>query len=203
MKIVKSSKYNSDGEFWHDGRQVEMVRQWGGIGFHGPEKFCCVVGEEHFFGQIHYYILAEAATTGNDSYSDLLDVISNFDIIYKIQRWVARLDKNVDTLLEIYNKKLHAEGRRNIVIHEIPSIGEEIDELVSLVHRILRPKNKRLHFFGESMLPAHLYSVPREGIRAEDHPAVSALASAVAGLQMIAHEPVRPEMVIPVPEGDF
>jgi len=202
-RIIRSSKYNSHGEFWHDGRQVKMQRVWGGIGFDGVPKFACVIGEEQFFSETHYYVLAECELEQFENHLTLMMVCSRFAAEYKISRWIARLDKSLDNLLEIYNKKLYRDGLQPLRITEHPNVKETIDESVAIVHSMLTRDNKRLHFFKESMIPSALYHIPESEIKAKEHPAVTALSCVMAGLNRYIAERITPDLIIPVPEGEY
>ena len=83
---------------------------------------------------------------------------------------------------------------------DTPRIGEYIDNQVSLVHMLVRPVAKRLHFFNESMITAELFSLPKVDIRADQYHKVAALSNAVAG--MLRYSGERDESFDPNPEPE-
>lgn len=180
MSLIKrSSKYNPRGELWHDGRPVQISRVFGGLGF---PRFAVLLGEERFFGETHYFVLAEAEMDRNESVVDLIDTCKRLQAEYPVLRWFGRLDVNIKEILAIGNKQLYATGYRNLVVMDTPRIGEWIDEQVSLVHMLVRPTEKRLHFFNESMINGPLFSLPAVEIKADQYPQVAALAAVVTGM---------------------
>jgi hypothetical protein len=179
MIIKRSSKYNDAGEFWHEGRKVDISRIWGGIAFHGPIKSAIVLGEEIFFNETHYFILAEGETEQHESLMDLLDICRRFDGEYKNQRWFGRLDENVNQSLAVCNKQLYNLGVRNVTVMDVPRIGEFIDLQVSSIHMLVRPSQKRLHFFNESLVKSELLSLPNDDIKADQYPRATALSNVI------------------------
>jgi len=200
MIIKRSSKYLPNGEFWHSGRRVDISRIYGGVAFHGVAKFAVLLGEEHFFNETHYFILAEGETDRDESLVDVIDLCRKFDAEFKNQRWFGRLDVNVKETLAVCNKQSYSSGVRNLMVTDVPRIGEWIDEQLSLVHLLVRPQEKRLHFFSESMIPSELQSLPTKDIRAEDYPRTCALANVVTGILKCSAENVSAGDIAPDPE---
>lgn len=200
MIIRKSSKYKPNGEFWHSGRRVNISRIFGGVGLIGAVKFAVLLGEEQFYRETHLFVLAEAETGPDDSLADLIDICRRLDATYGNQRWFGRLDKNVEEVLAVCNKQLYNTGVRNVCIMDTPRIGEWIDEHMAMVHMLVRPTEKRLHFFDESMIAAELKSLPTRHIRADEWPRATAIACVVAGMLRLSGEQVSPEDISIEPE---
>lgn len=179
MIIKRSSKYNPQGQLWHEGRQVMISRIFGGLGF---PRFAVLLGEEQFFQETHYFVLAEGYTDENETLVDLIDVCRRFNAEYPVLRWFGRLDVNVKEIIATCNKQMYNSGVRNIVVMDTPRIGDYIDDQVTLIHMLVRPQEKRLHFFNESMVTGDLYSLPSVDIRADHYPRVTGLANVVAGM---------------------
>jgi hypothetical protein len=188
MIIKRSSKYNASGEFWHDGRKVDINRICGGVSFHGPIKFALVLGEEQFFQETHYFILAEGETGQDESLADVLDICRRFDAEYKNQRWFGWLDTNVQQALAVCNKQLYNTGVRNVVVMDVPRVGEWIDTQISAVHMLVRPSQKRLHLYEESLVKSELLTLPSSDIRADKYPRATALSNVVNGMLQYSGE---------------
>lgn len=203
MLINRSSKYNAMGEFWHDGRKVAFNRVWGGLGFHGTAKFAVVLGEEQFFNETHYYVLVEAQTEKSESLVHIFEAATFLEATYKVSRWVGRVDANIQQVLAVYNKKLYNSGIRNLVIMDVPRIGEEIDESISLVHSLVKKEEKRLHFFSESMIPSEIQGLPSRDIKQELYPRATALANVVGGLLLYSHDAVDQSALEPEVEAPY
>jgi len=200
MIIKRSSKYNADGELWHDGRPVTISRVFGGLGF---PRFAVLLGEERFYQETHYFVLAEAETERSESLIDLIDIARRFQAEYPVLRWFGWLDLNVKEILATYNKQSYSSGVRNLIVMDTPRIGEYIDNQVSLVHMLVRPAEKRLHFFNESMITGELFSLPQVDIRADKYHKVTALSNAVAGMLRYSGEQNGPIDPNPEPENWF
>jgi hypothetical protein len=200
MLIKRSSKYLPSGEFWHAGRRVVISRIYGGVSFAGIAKFAVLIGEEQFFNETHYFVLAEGETERDESLVDVIDLCRKFDAEFRNQRWFGRLDANVKEVLAICNRQSYNTGVRNLLVTDVPRIGEWIDEQVAIVHLLVRPQEKRLHFFSESMIPSELQSLPTKDIRAEDYPRATALANVVAGILRCSAENVTAGDLAPDPE---
>lgn len=199
MIIKRSSKYNPAGEFWHDGRHVLVSRVFGGLGF---PRFAVLIGEEHFFGETHYFVLAEGETESNESLVNLVDICRRFNAEYPVLRWFGWLDVNVKEILAIANKQMYSSGVRNIIVMDTPRIGEYIDDQVSLIHMLVRPEGKRLHFFNESMITSELFSLPTRDIRADQFHRVTALSNAIAGMLRYSGE-IEQSALLPDPEPSY
>lgn len=200
MIIRHSSKYKPNGEFWHDGRRVNISRVFGGVGLLGAVKFAVLLGEEQFFQESHFFVLAEGETGPDDSLADLVDICRRLDATFGNQRWFGRLDKNVEEVLAVCNKQAYITGVRNVCITDTPRIGEWIDEHMAIVHMLVRPTEKRLHFFDESMIAAELKSLPTRHIRADEWPRATAIACVVAGMLRYSGEQINAEDLAPDPE---
>lgn len=203
MIINRSDKYNEKGEFWHKGRRVNIVRSWGGIGMHGLPKFVVVVGEEMFGGQSHYYIMVEAECEKGESLADAFSMARRFTAEYRVERWWGRMDTNVDEVLAITNRGFYNKGLNNLVINDTPRLGEWIDEGLSLVQQLAKPRDKRLHFFGKSMIPAELKSCLFNKNRADDYPRATALTAVIGAIMKHGYERVTEAELMPEPEGVF
>ena len=209
MQITRSSRYNEKGRFiFHqDGgekREVGFRRVWGGMAFEGVPHALVIVGEELFFHDVHYFILCEAATDQNETLHDLFDVARRLKAEYRLTRWFGRLDTNVKEILSKNNKTLYNMGVNNMVVMDVPRIGEEINHSLSNVHMLTRSHDKRLHFFNESTSVAALKSLSRSTkIKAEDNPRATALANVIGGFLEYGHDVVDPSMLTPEPDGLF
>lgn len=200
MIIRHSSKYKPNGEFWHAGRKVNISRIFGGVAFLGATKFAVLLGEEQFVTETHLFVLAEGETGPDDSLADLIDICRRLDATFGNQRWFGRLDKNVEGVLAVCNKQLYNTGVKNVTVTDVPRIGEWIDEHMALVHMLVRPTEKRLHFYDESMIAAELKSLPTRHIRADEWPRATAIANVVAGFLRYSGERVNAEDLTPDPE---
>lgn len=179
MITKRSSYYNAKGEFWYNGRQVRLSRIFGGIGF---PKFAVLLGEERFFNETHYFVLAEIETEPKESLADLIDRCRRLQAEYPVLRWFGWLDVNIKEILATCNKQLYTSGIRNLSVMDTPRIGEYLDAQVAMVHMLVRPEAKRLHLFGESMITSELFGLPQVDIRADKYCKVAALSNAVAGM---------------------
>jgi hypothetical protein len=172
---------------------------FGGVAFHGPVRFAVVLGEEQFYTQTHYFILSEAETSQQESIADLIDGCRKLEAMFKVMRWYGRLDTNVKEIIAICNKTGYNSGIKNFICSDVPSIGEDIDEMIGTIHRLTRKADKRLHFFGESAIPAEILSLPSRKIDHEVWPRVTALTNAVHGMmkysgeQQMKYEPEKVE----------
>ena len=202
MILKQTDKIKKDG-YWHEERRVNITRIYGGIAFKG-KFFACLLGEEMFLNQSHYFIIAEAEAEQGDSIIDLLDVVRRLDGLFSVQRWFGKLDENTNILLANYNRREYNNGVKSIKVWEVPGNGEWIDEAVSIVHMLTRPLDKRLHFFNESMIVSEMKSNPQTGkIRADEYPRLTALSNVVGGMMRYSAEKVSPSLLEPEPEGDF
>lgn len=202
MKINRTTKLKQDGKYWHEDRIVNIERIFGGAAFKGINKFACVLGEESFLGQTHYFVLAEAETEQGESIADIFKAITVLTASYGIKRWFGRIDENIRQTLAVYNKMLYNRGLRNVVISDVPRVGEYIDENLALVHLLTKSEDKRLHFFNESMIAAEIKSIMQhKDIRTEDFPKSTALSNAIGGMLKYSNENVNPEDLEPEVEG--
>ena len=198
MITKRSSKFNDDKELWHDGRPVHVDRIFGGIGF---PRFAVVLGEERFFGETHYFVLAETETERNESMADLIDSCRKLQAEYSVLRWFGRVDVNVKEILAICNRQLYSTGYRGVVVSDVPRIGEYIDQQMSTVHMLVRPSQKRLHFFNESMIQSELFSLPTRDIKADEHHRATALANVVASMLRYSGDDHQASQAEPLPEN--
>ena len=204
MIINRTTKLKSDKKYWHERRIVNIDRVFGGVAFKGIKKFVCVLGEESFLGQTHFFVLAEGETEVGESIMDLLSAVSSLSASYSVKRWFGRTENNIKQTLAVFNKMQYNRGVRNVVISDVPRTGEYIDENLSLVHMLTKAEDKRLHFFDESMIAAEIKSIMQhKDIKAEDYPRSTALSNAVGGLIRHANERVNPEDLVPEPEGVY
>ena len=201
MIINRSSKYNAKREFWHNGRQVMMTRIWGGIAFHGVPKFITLIGEEDYFGDKNFYLIAEGSLEAGEGLTDIINLAVRMTAEYGVKRWFGRLDENISETLTICNKLYYNSGVRTLTVTEVPRIGEYIDENVSLIHMLTRNETKRLYFFGEAMCVGEIKSLPIKDARAKDFPRATALSNVLAGLLKYQAEKVAPEDLVPPPES--
>jgi hypothetical protein len=193
-----SNKFDEQGRFWHDGRIVQFQRLHGSIHFGG---YTIIVAEEQFFTETHYYTVAEAQMSEGETVQDVLDIARRFESLFKVNKWWGRIDKNVKQILEIYNRQMYNSHTRCIYIEDVPRNGEYIDESHSIVHRLLRPEMKRLHFFDGSMAPAELLGIPHRKIRADEFPRATALADVIGGLLRYGYDNVCESDLVPEPES--
>jgi len=203
MIINRSSKYNELKEFWHDGRKIQIQRVWGGIGWHGKPHFVVVLGEEQFFDQTHYYILCEGQTEQHESLMDTVDLCRRLEAEYRVERWVGKKDSNIEQILVICSKLQYNSGMKNFIVMDAPRRGEMIDESVSSISRLVKPTDKRLHFYSESMIPAELKSMPLTDMRITEFPRVTALANVLYGMLTYGHDILTSSDLTPEPEGVF
>ena len=203
MITNKSTKYNDKGEFWHDGRRVIFQRIWGGLSFKGTNLFSVIVGEENFFSTMHFYILLEMETEVNDSIIDLIQASARYTSLYRVDRWLGRLDTNISETLAVSNKSMYNSGIKGLSVMDVPRISEYITEGVGLIQNLVKPSEKRLHFFSESMIPSELVSLPTNKVKAEDHPRTTALSCVLWGFLRYGHENVDSSMLIPSPEAAY
>lgn len=209
MQITRSSRYNSKRQliFSKDNgelREVHLRRVWGGMAFHGLPHALVIVGEEVFFNDVHYFILCEAATDQNETIHDLFDVARRLQVEYKLTRWMGRLDTNIKEILSKNNKQLYNTGVGNILVMDVPRIGEEVNHALSNIHLLTRAHDKRLHFFNESTSVSALKSLSKSSkIKAEENPRATALANVIGGFLEYGVDIVDESMLIPEPDGMF
>lgn len=199
MLINRSNKYNAKREFWHEGRQIHIQRAWGGVAFHGQPKVAIVVGEEDFFTQTNYYILAEGYTQpeAGEGLTELISLMQRIEAAYNVKRWFGRLDANVNEVLEICNKMSWKQGLRTITVSDVPRVKEWIDEQIALIHTVTKKENKRLFFFGESMVVGELQQVPKMDVRADEYPRTTALGNVIASMLKYTQDNYSPEDLMP------
>lgn len=195
--MINRSTYYDGKEFKHEDRVVRFQRAWGGCSFHG--NFLIVIGEEQLFQETHYYILAEAQL--NDL-SEMPGAIRQLTAEYKVEQWLGMLDDNLREFFAISNQMASRSGFRTVYITDVPRIREYIDTQVDLVIGLIKPL-KRLHFFGQSMLPAEMNSVPTKKIKAEEYPKIEALANVITGMLKYAHENIPDSFLVPEVEPDY
>lgn len=203
MKINRSSRYNELGEFWYDGRKVDIQRIWGGIAFEGNPLFAVVLGEEQFFNQTHYYILAEGQAEEHEGLADIITMCKRLEAEYKVKRWMGFKDDNIERFLVIMNKASYNSGISNFLVMNAPRRGDYIDEGIALVHSLVTPQDKRLHFYNESMIPSELKALPSIDIKASQWPRATALANVIGGMLLYCHENISSEDLVPEPEESF
>ena len=126
-----------------------------------------------------------------------------FTALYKTKRWLGRLDVNIKEILAVCNKDMYNSGIRGLHVQDVPRINEYIDEAVSLIHNLVKPEKKRLHFFSDSMIPSELTSIPSTNITSKSYPKTTALCCVLWGMLRYGHENIDSAMLIPKPEGAF
>jgi hypothetical protein len=198
MLIKVSTKFNKEKEFMHEGREVVFFRTWGGLALVGDIKSCVVVGEENFYGTSHYYIIAEAETRKNEGIIEVIETARKFQAVFKVSRWLSRLDKNIQEIIDITTREMYSSGSGSLYIEDIPRVNETLDEQRSLLSSVSKKGRKRLHFFNESSIPGELKSFPVRDALAKDYPRTSALLSVLWGLMSY-----RPETTNCVLEPEF
>jgi len=104
----------------------------------------------------------------------------------------------VKEIIAICNKSGYNSGIKNFLCFDVPRIGDDIDEMIGTIHKLSRRSDKRIHFYGESMIPAEILSLPARKIQSELYPRTTALTSAVHGiLKYSAEQPQREAQVQP------
>ena len=209
MQLTRSSRYTQQRKFIFnqssgEKREVMFQRVWGGMAFDGVPHALVIVGEEKFYNDVHYFILCEAATDQNETMHDLFDIARRLQVEYKVSRWLGRLDTNVKEILSKNNKVMYSSGVGNIVVMDVPRIGDEINHQLSNVHMLTRQHDKRLHFFNESTSVAALKSLSRSAkIRAEENPRATALVNVIGGFLEYSADVIDSSMLYPEPDGMF
>ena len=191
MITNKSTKYNADGEFWHDGRRIIFHRIWGGLSFVGEKQNIIIVGEENFFNSMHYYIIVEVETELGDSLMDLFQYAVLLSSLYKSERWFGRLDVNINETLAVSNRTMYNSGMRGLFVTDIPRINEYINEGVGLIQSLVKPQEKRLHFFEESMIPSELFALQEGDKDSRLYPRTTALCCVLWGLLRFGYDNVK------------
>lgn len=193
MTINRSTYYNGK-EFRYDDRTITFQRAWGGVSFDGC--FACVVGEERYYTETRYYLLAEAQTA---ALNELADDVRQLEAEFGVEVWVGHLDKNVEQFLRINNTQAYNNRLRSWVVRDVPRVREYIDVQLDLVYSLLKP-HKLLHFYAQSSIPAELQSVPDRKVKAEDHPKVEALANCISGMLQYGFEDLSEDEALPEEE---
>ena len=161
-----------------------------------------IVGEEQFFNQTNYYLLAEGYTEpeNGEGLTELVSLTRQMEAAYGVKRWFGRLDINIEETLGVLNKQAWRDGLRTIVVSDIPRVGDYIDEQIALIHTVTKKSNKRLFFFGESMVVGELQQVPKSDVRAEEYPRTTALGNVIASMLKYTRDNYTTEDLLPPEE---
>lgn len=202
--IKRSSKFEN-GSYRHNERIIRFQRIFGGIAWPGNEPGALIVlGEEDYYDDRHWYLLAEGRYETAD---DLIEAATRLGPEMDIDRWLGRHGNGTKEYLNFKNRQAHDGGRRVLYVGEAP--GPEADPgllfHINIILDCVKPERKKLHFFGESSLPAELQSVQGNlhQVTNIDHPAVAALGYVLSELIMHPHYEHNPAECFPEPEPDF
>lgn len=178
--IKISSKYRNN-QYYHAGRRVHFERIHGGLGWNADKPgFIVIIGEAEVGKELNRFVLAEASC---HSFDELLSDAIKLQARLDVERYHTKFLDGTENYLDIFNHKRFSKGQPRLMHIEEPlDSNKYIHANVEMILDSVRSGNKTLHFFGESMLPAELQSLPSNTSKTkiEDYPAVTALGCVIS-----------------------
>jgi len=143
-----------------------------------------VIGESRVFnGELNRFILAESSR-GN--FGDLLRDAVKLQQRFELKRWHSVHVPGSENYVDIFNKKQFEAGAHRLAFIDEPlESNDYLQVSVELILDTVMSGNKTLHFFGDSMLPAELQSLPTftSKLKITEFPAVAALGYVIAYME--------------------
>lgn len=201
--MIKRNTKFKNGIYHHESYDVRFLRIWAGIAWPGDEPGeVVVVGEMISFGNPQRYLLAEASC---NTMGELINAAATLTGEMCIKSWWARHTEESKSYIRIRNKEAFRTGTVRLSISEAPGTGDKLAGHLNLILDSVRPKEKNLHFFSDSSLPAKLQGLPPQLYRLTciEHPAVAALGYVVSAMVHHRHERINPADLIPEPLPDY